>query len=69
MDITHLIIFSFCYHNQKRNAAQEIENAADINNWNKRNTRAMQNIFGVIKEEQSRILMTCSTAQEMLMAL
>lgn len=49
---------------QRRNGAQEIENAADIYNWDKKNS-AMQNIFGAIKEEQSRILMTCSTAQEM----
>jgi hypothetical protein len=69
MDITNLTIFSFYYHNQRRNADQVIENAADITNWNKRNTRAMQNIFGAIKEEQSRILMSCSTAQEMWMKL
>ena len=29
----------------------------------------MQNIFGAIKEEQSRILMTCSTAREMWLKL
>jgi hypothetical protein len=69
MNITHLTIFSFCCHNQRRNADQVIENAADITNWNKRNTKAMQTIFGAIKEEQSRILMSCSTAQEMWMKL
>ncbi|XP_046452753.1 uncharacterized protein LOC124200527 [Daphnia pulex] len=54
---------------ERRNADQVIENAADITNWNKRNTTAMQNIFGAIKEDQSRILMSCSTAQEMWMKL
>jgi hypothetical protein len=54
---------------QRRNEAQAIVNAADITNWEKKNTRAMQNIFGAIKEEQSRILMTCNSAREMWIKL
>jgi hypothetical protein len=44
-------------------------NAVDITNWEKKNTRAMQNIFGAIKEEQSRILMTCNSAREIWIKL
>jgi hypothetical protein len=44
-------------------------NEDDITNWEKKNTRAMQNIFGAIKEEQSRILMTCNSAREMWIKL
>lgn len=44
-------------------------NAADVSNLEKKNTKAMQNIFGAIKEDQSRILMSCGTAQEMWVKL
>lgn len=44
--LTSLLFFPL----QRRNDAQAIVNAADITTLEKRNTRAMQNIFGAIKE-------------------
>jgi hypothetical protein len=54
---------------QRRNETQEVLNAADVSNWEKKNTKAMKNIFGAIKEDQSRILMSCGTTQEMWLKL
>ena len=69
LDIRQKVNQPFSFSLQRRNEAQAIVNAADITNWEKKNTRAMQNIFGTIKEEQSRILMTCNSAREMWIKL
>lgn len=45
--------------------ANEVQNAADIAAWERRNTSAMRIIYTSIKEEKSRPLMSCSVAQEM----
>ena len=50
---------------QNRNAEGEITNGVAIAAWEKKNTTAMKNIYAAIKEEQSRILMSCNSALEM----
>lgn len=49
MDTRQLTSLLFFNSTQRRNADQEIANLADINNLDKRNTRAIQNMFGAIK--------------------